>query len=105
MKSGMYLEFRSPTDCKLYGPKGEFLQDVPIEGKIPILNAGDNEVSFTCDGPNGVNARVQVTVIGEGSRYKNNKCASGLIGNLKTFTSTINLILYLTIKHTIYGIS
>jgi hypothetical protein len=66
MESGMYLEFRSRTDCKLYGPKGEFLQEVAFEGRIPILNAGDNEISFTCDGPEDVNARVQVTVIGEG---------------------------------------
>ncbi len=66
MKSGMYLEFRSRTDCKLYGSKGEFLQEVSIEGKIPTLDAGYNEISFTCDGPEGVNARVQVTVIGEG---------------------------------------
>ena len=66
MKSGMYIEFLSRNDCKLYGPKGEFLQEVSIAGSIPRLNAGDNEISFTCDGPEEVNTRVQVTVISEG---------------------------------------
>ena len=67
MESGMYLEFRSATDCKLFGSKGEFLQEVPIEGKVPVLREGDNQISFECKGSGGVNARVQVTVIGEGN--------------------------------------
>jgi len=66
MESGMYLEFRSRSDCKLYGSKGEFLQDVQVEGNIPVLRNGGNEVSFTCKGPEGINPRVQVTVISEG---------------------------------------
>jgi len=66
MESGMYLEFRSASDCKLYGRKGEFLQDVPVRGSIPILVNGDNEISFTCDGPEDRSSRVQVTVISEG---------------------------------------
>ena len=70
MESGMYLEFRSQTDCNFYGSKGEFLQDVQIEGKIPTLKKGDNEVFFACKGPEGVNSRVQVTVISEGNLLK-----------------------------------
>lgn len=66
MESGMYLELQSDTICKLYGPKGELLKDVPVHGKIPTLKAGANEFTFTCDGPRDVNPRVQVTVIGEG---------------------------------------
>ena len=53
MESGMYLEFNSPEDCKLYGPKGEFLQDVKIEGKIPVINNGENDISFKCKGTEG----------------------------------------------------
>jgi hypothetical protein len=67
MESGMYLELRSQTDCKLFGSKGEFLQDVKIEGKIPALKNGENEISFICKGPESVNSRVQVTVISEGN--------------------------------------
>ncbi|MFA5814539.1 MAG: hypothetical protein WC865_02850 [Bacteroidales bacterium] len=67
MESGMYLEFRSQTDCKLFGSKGEFLQDVQVDGKIPVLKNGDNKISFACRAPVGVNSRVQVTVISEGN--------------------------------------
>ena len=67
MESGMYLEFRSQTDCKLFGSKGEFLQDVQVEGKVPSLKNGKNEISFACSAPEDVNSRVQVTVISEGN--------------------------------------
>lgn len=66
MDSGMYLEFKSKYDCKLYGPKGEFLSDVEIKGTIPDLQPGENEISFNCNGPENVNSRIQVTVISEG---------------------------------------
>ncbi|MEN6453566.1 MAG: hypothetical protein ABFD10_04840 [Prolixibacteraceae bacterium] len=66
MESGMYLELNSPNDCKLYGSKGELLREIVPEGKIPNLITGENEISFSCDGPKDMNARVQVTVISEG---------------------------------------
>jgi hypothetical protein len=71
MESGMYLEFRSKSDCKLYGSKGEFLQDVQVEGVIPVLTNGDNNISFTCTADEGINPRVQVTVISEGKALEN----------------------------------
>jgi hypothetical protein len=67
MESGMYLEFRSESNCKLYGSKGEFLQDVRVEGNIPVLKNGSNNLSFDCIGPTGINSRFQVTVISEGN--------------------------------------
>jgi hypothetical protein len=66
MESGMYLEFNSSDDCKLYGPRGEFLQDVQIDGNLPLIKNGENDISFKCDGTEGVSSRVQVTVISEG---------------------------------------
>ncbi|MFA6481352.1 MAG: hypothetical protein WCW62_02155 [Bacteroidales bacterium] len=66
MESGMYLEFFSQNDCKLYGPKGEFIQDVRVEGTVPALKNGVNEISFSCTGPHGVSSRVQVTMVTEG---------------------------------------
>jgi hypothetical protein len=66
MESGMYLEFRSEKDCKLYGSKGEFLQDVKIEGIVPLLKNGENDIAFRCKGTQGVSSRVQVTIISEG---------------------------------------
>ncbi len=71
MESGMYLELNSGNDCKLYGRKGELLQEVKIDGTIPMLTAGENTISFNCDGPEKINARVQVTVISEGAPLKN----------------------------------
>lgn len=66
MESGMYLELLSPSDCKLYGSKGEFLRGIKIPGNIPNLQEGDNELTFTCENKTDVNTRVQVTVISEG---------------------------------------
>ncbi len=66
LESGMYLEFRSTSDCKLYGSKGEFIKDIPVQGKIPELNPGINKISFSCEAPKEINPRVQVTIIGEG---------------------------------------
>jgi hypothetical protein len=66
MESGMYLEFFSRDNCKLYGPKGELIADVVTEGDIPELGEGENEISFNCKGSSKENSRVQVTVISEG---------------------------------------
>jgi hypothetical protein len=76
MESGMVLEFRSASDCKLYGPKGEFLREVPVTGYIPVLLPGDNELSFSCNGPSGISSRMQVTVISEGSPLEEPQTAS-----------------------------
>ncbi len=70
MESGMYLEFLSFSDCKLYGSKGELLKEVTPIGENPNLVNGRNEISFSCDGPEAVNARMQVSVIGEGKPLK-----------------------------------
>jgi hypothetical protein len=48
------------------GSKGEFLKDIIIEGKIPVIKHGENELSFTCNDGGKINSRVQVTVISEG---------------------------------------
>jgi hypothetical protein len=65
MESGMYLEFNSSSDCKLYGTKGEFIRDVKIEGKIPLIKEGENDISFRCEVTKGVSSRVSVTMITE----------------------------------------
>jgi hypothetical protein len=69
----MYLEFNSLSDCKLYGSKGELIQDVTVTGHVPILKKGINSISYTCEAKTGLNPRVQVTVIGEGKplKYRN----------------------------------
>jgi len=66
IESGMYLEFRSIDDCKLYGPKGELLREVKPEGIVPKLKKGSNELYLNGEGQNKLNTRLQVTVISEG---------------------------------------
>jgi hypothetical protein len=67
MESGMYLEFRSYEDCKLYGPRGELLMEVEPVGAVPVMVKGGNEILFSGEGPKEINARVQVTLISEGT--------------------------------------
>jgi hypothetical protein len=71
MESGMYLEFKSATDCKLYGSKGEFIKEVQVEGKIPTIRTGENQLSFGAEPNSGVKPRVQLTVISEGKPLLN----------------------------------
>lgn len=71
MESGMYLEFKSLTDCKLYGSKGNFIEDVQVQGKIPTLKSGENQVSFGAEPNRGVKPRVQLTIITEGKALLN----------------------------------
>lgn len=66
IESGHYLEFRSASDCTLYGPQGERIQDVEPEGEIPLLKTGDNPVTFTCEAPGEIHPRAYVTVISQG---------------------------------------
>lgn len=66
IESGCYLEFNSMTDCKLYGPQGALIREVKPEGDAPVLDRGDNVVSFNCTGLPGINPRARVTVISAG---------------------------------------
>jgi hypothetical protein len=66
METGSYLEFRSMTDCKLYAPNGALLADIQPAGDVPTVAAGENGVSFACEGPESITARARVTVITQG---------------------------------------
>jgi len=68
IESGMYLEFNSLSDCKLYGKKGEFIRDVKTEGKIPLIKEGDNDISFRCESTKGISSRLRLTMITEDKR-------------------------------------
>ena len=66
IESGQYLEFRSPSDCQLYGPAGEMLGGVTPQGDVPLLEPGGNRVRFTCETSAGVSPRARVSVISLG---------------------------------------
>jgi hypothetical protein len=70
MESGCYLELRSPTDCKLYGPKGEMISEIKPQGDAPVLQAGENQVKFACEVEGGVNPRANVSVITQGETLR-----------------------------------
>lgn len=65
LESGYYIDFRSMTDCKIYGPKGEVVREVKPQGEVPILKAGGNRVEFNCGVDSSVSARANVTVISQ----------------------------------------
>ena len=65
MESGMYLELEEGGKCRLYDKDGKTVRDLALQGAVPLLKNGRNEVSFACDGDGPEDARVQVTLIGE----------------------------------------
>ena len=66
LESGQYIEFESPADCALYDERGEVLERLAPEGEVPLLNPGDNTISFTGQGPEGYRTRASVTLISLG---------------------------------------
>ena len=70
MKSGSYMEFYSMSDCKLYGPKGEFIAEVTPRGENPLLVNGINNITFSCKDPEiDINPRAFVTVTSYGHPF------------------------------------
>jgi hypothetical protein len=66
MRTGSYLEFGGSNNCVLYGPKGEVIATVTLEGTIPELSAGENQIRFSCDKVDGPVPRVKLTIISHG---------------------------------------
>lgn len=73
MESGMYLEFFSADDCKLFGSNGNLIQQVSMQEDIPQLQAGKNQLSFECGSTGTIKPRIQITTISYGDaiiKYK-----------------------------------
>jgi hypothetical protein len=66
LDTGSYIEFNSTSDCKVYGPEGELLCEVEPVGDVPIMDEGENEVSFDCDASQDVITRTHITTISQG---------------------------------------
>jgi hypothetical protein len=67
IESGSYLEFYPPADCKLYGPQGELIGSVDLQGEMPEIESGENQVEFTCPAQQGIQPRARVTLISRGA--------------------------------------
>jgi len=71
LESGCYVEFRSMSDCKLYGPDGGVIREVEPEGEAPTLSPGHNRAKFEClVTPAEVRGRAHVTVVSRGDPLK-----------------------------------
>lgn len=70
IETGYCLEYRSPTDCGLYGPQGEFVAEVTPEGDAPLVEPGTNDVTFTCAANGSQRPRAYVSVITEGEALR-----------------------------------
>lgn len=66
MTSGSWIECNGLNDCTLYGPKGELLAKVTLQGTMPLLQAGNNEAQFSCAELEGPSPRAKVTVFSRG---------------------------------------
>ena len=72
MTSGCWIEFGGWDDCALYSPKGEHLKQVTPQlsagqaGTLPILQATENSLQFSCASAPGPSPRVKVTVFCRG---------------------------------------
>ncbi|HOJ53756.1 MAG TPA: hypothetical protein PK184_03025 [Phycisphaerae bacterium] len=81
METGSYLELGLGTmssgaapsaastpaiDCKLYGPNGELLSDVKLDGELPMLEPGTNRIEFRCETDIPGNPRARVTIVTHG---------------------------------------
>ena len=67
LESGMYIEFESVDDCRLYDERGNLVQRLRPEGEVPTLTPRENQVRFDCEGIDGFRSRAKVTVIARGT--------------------------------------
>jgi hypothetical protein len=63
---GDYVELTALDDCRVYDERGTLLARLGLQGEKPVLNAGDNQIAFSCDRPSGFSARAEITVIVSG---------------------------------------
>jgi hypothetical protein len=82
LESGCYLEFTPASECKLYDRRGELLREVRLEGRVPTLAPGENEVKFTCETSKDCRPRAKVTVISHGKPLQGSRSTrpTGLSG-------------------------
>jgi hypothetical protein len=66
LRSGDYLELRAMDDCRVYDEHGTLRERLTLDGKAPLLMAGENRLWFACAAPAGINARAEVTLITAG---------------------------------------
>ena len=66
MESGCYLEADPDRGCAVFKPDGNLIKEISVAGEIPVLESGENRLSFECDNDANVRPRVKVTVMSYG---------------------------------------
>ena len=66
LESGMYIEFESADDCRVYDERGNLLKLLKPQGEVPTLVSGQNNLTFACRGTEGFRSRAEITVIATG---------------------------------------
>ncbi|MDX9975899.1 MAG: hypothetical protein RBU21_23170, partial [FCB group bacterium] len=66
LETGQYLECDATGQAIVYGPKGERLREVKVEGAWPALAAGENLIEFTSEPAGDNRPRVRITVSTQG---------------------------------------
>lgn len=64
MKPGMYLELSPAGECKLFAPDTKLVREIKLEGGVPTLRTGGNDLSFGAAKADGARARVTVSATG-----------------------------------------
>jgi len=67
--SGHYLEVEGPEGGAHYDARGELLGRFALDGSLPALAAGSNQLRFACRAPAAGSARAEVTVIALGEPF------------------------------------
>lgn len=63
LESGQYLELELPDHGTIFDERGARMGEIMPKGDIPVMNPGENRLSFSCVVPEGFQVRVKVTVI------------------------------------------
>ncbi|MCK5801848.1 MAG: hypothetical protein KAI66_03400, partial [Lentisphaeria bacterium] len=82
IETGYCLEYRSATDCKLYGPKGELISEITPVGEELVIEPGANDITFTCDANGSQRPRAYVWAITEGKALRGRKPKGEIRWNL-----------------------
>jgi len=66
LPSGSYVEVEPAGECAVYNRRCALLERVQLQDELPVLDPGENEVTFTCESPEDFASRANVMVVTEG---------------------------------------
>ncbi len=69
IKSGDFIELEPSGRCAHYKDNGDLIERTRIREKWPVLQAGGNAIEFSCERPQGVSGRAEVTINSFGKSF------------------------------------